>query len=825
MLTGFFQKLFDDPELSDGEPQALARNVVSDLLPYRFYDAQNGDLYFNVNSTGFLIEVQPVIGSADPAATLHNVLNQAPNDSTIQFINWTSPNIDRQLLDWSACRFAGDDLVRRMAEKRIDHLYAKRYGDTHSIKAIPHHRRLFVAGWLDGEASMMQRKELQNLRRALYAVFGGEQNTRLIRPAEFLHLMGEIMHIGSVTRLSELAYNDQEPLNYQLPGVGIRVNRCSLGLMGEPAMSVASASVRRYPREFNFQLGSALNGIPEKVADRAHGPVLTTFTMRVRSKASATGDLMKKRAGLQHTASTQFARFSPHLAEKIQEYESINDQIEAGEKLLDTTLIVNAYALGGPDDARVALAQIQNIYRQVGLVTENDTFVQLPMFLSSLPFNVCGARMLDLKKLQRMKILKAAAASALAPLHGEWTGSGTGRGVLLLGRQGQISEWDNFASSGNYNVSVVGKSGAGKSVFMQELITSIYASGGKVVVIDDGYSFKTTVEILGGNFVVFDGSRDIRLNPFSMVSVHDMAKPEYRADAIELITRIIASMAALGASTHSRVEELEEGHISRVVGQIWDEKGPEAEVTDVWYALNEIARIDPRMSDVVVKLEAFTTKGAYGRYFKGPANLQLDGDFTVFELSDIKAQKVLQDVVLQLIMFLGTELMYKTDRSVPVAILIDEAWDLLHSHATAKFIEGVVRRARKYTGALITGTQSIDDYYHNVAATVCFQNSDWTVCLAQKPETIDRLQSDTRLAVNGHVAAQLKTLRSERGAFSEMGIKGPDGWVFSRLMLDQFSLAVYSSKGSTVEKIRRLKEQGYTTVEAIEQLVQEGGVE
>ncbi len=825
MFAKLIKQLFDDPDLSDSAPQVLAKDVVSDLLPYRMYNAQTGDLYFNVNSTGFLIEVQPVVGSPDAAATLHNVLNQAPNDSSLQFINWTSPNIDRQLLDWSARRFAGDDLVRRMAEKRIDHLYNRRYGDTHSVKAIPHHRRLFVAGWIDGEASLSQRKELQNLRRALYSVFGGEHNTRLIRPTEFLRLMGEILHIGGVTRLNELEYNDQDPLNYQLPGAGILVNRDSLGLMGEPAMSVASASVRRYPREFHFQLGSALNGIPEKVADRAHGPVLTSFTVRVRSKSSATGELTKKRAGLQHTASTQFAKFSPNLSEKMQEFEELNEQIEAGEKLLDTVFIVNAYSLGGSEDARMALSQMQNIYRQVGLVTENDTFVQLPMFLSSLPFNVCGARMQDLKKLQRMKILKAQSASTLAPLHGEWTGSATGRGVLLLGRQGQISEWDNFDSNGNYNVSVVGKSGAGKSVFMQELITSIYAAGGKVVVIDDGYSFKTTVEILGGNFVVFDGSREIKLNPFSMVSAHDMEKPEYRADAIELITRIVSSMAALGDAKLSRVEELEEGYISRVVAELWDEKGSQAEVTDVWLALTEIAKIDDRMSDVVVKLQAFTTDGAYGRYFTGPANLRVDGDFTVFELSDIKAQKLLQDVVLQLIMFLGTELMYKTDRSVPVAILIDEAWDLLHSHATAKFIEGVVRRARKYTGSLITGTQSIDDYYHNVAATVCFQNSDWTVCLAQKPETIDRLQNDSRLAVNGHIAAQLKTLRSEKGAFSEMGIKGPDGWVFSRLLLDPFSLAVYSSKGSTVEKIRRLREQGYTTVEAIEQLVQEGGVE
>ncbi len=46
---------------------------------------------------------------------------------------------------------------------------------------------------------------------------------------------------------------------------------------------------------------------------------------------------------------------------------------------------------------------------------------------------------------------------------------------------------------------------------------------------------------------------------------------------------------------------------------------------------------------------------------------------------------------------------------------------------TANFLEGVVRRARKYTGSLITGTQSLMDYYNNPAALVCLENSDWTV--------------------------------------------------------------------------------------------------
>lgn len=155
--------------------------------------------------------------------------------------------------------------------------------------------------------------------------------------------------------------------------------------------------------------------------------------------------------------------------------------------------------------------------------------------------------------------------------------------------------------------------------------------------------------------------------------------------------------------------------------------------------------------------------------------------------------------------------------------MIDEAWDLLKSEATARFIEALVRRARKYNAALITGTQSFRDYEENAAARVCLENSDWTVVMAQKPETLDLLAQEKRLAVNASVLAQLKSISPVQGLYSEMAIKGPEGWIFGRLLLDPFSLAMFSSRGETVERIRRLRDQfGLSTADAIRQVAREG---
>jgi conjugal transfer ATP-binding protein TraC len=817
-LTQLFAGLFDDPDWSDREPQPLAEDVVSDLLPWRLFDPKR-EFYINAGTMGFMLEISPQVGAEEIAASLTSTIqSRAPREATIQILNWTSPDIDEVLLDWAKHRFCHGELIAEMATSRLAHLRAARFGTTHPVKAIPHRRRVFLAAWIDGAPDLTAERELDEFRRALLPVFG-EGGTRPVPPQVFLKLLSEICHAG--TRGAP-EYTPDQPLNHQLPGAGLQVRRASLGFQGEPELSVASAAVTRFPKEWASAFGVVLNGMPDNPTHRAHGPVLTSIVMRLRPKDKSLAFLNRQRAGLMHVMGTEFAKWTANLSEKKAEFDGLVAAIEGAERLLECCFLVSAYAKGGDAEARAALSELVKMYRMAGITLGDDTYLQLPLFLSNLPFTASGARMADLRKLQRMRLLKTEAAVGFAPIHGEWLGAGEGKGVLLLGRQGGIFDWDNFRSTGNFNVAVLGKSGAGKSVFMQEFVASIFTRGGRVVVIDDGYSFSNTVELFEGKFVDFEGERVIGINPFSMLSEEAMRAPDYRAEAIEMLTRIMASMAALGKAGPSRVQELEESHIAAAVAKVWDEKGRAGEVGDVHELLKAHAG-DPRMADVLTKMAPFVGEGVYAAYLKGEATIALGDAFTVVELSRIKGQRILQDVVLQIVMFLASELMYRTPRDVPVALVIDEAWDLLKTDATARFIEALVRRARKYNAALITGTQSFRDYEENAAARVCLENSDWTIVMAQKPETLDLLASEKRLAVTPGLLHQLKSIAPVQGLYSEMAIKGPDGWIFGRLLLDAFSLALFSSRGETVERIRRLQaEGGLSRIEAIRQVAAEG---
>ena len=210
-----------------------------------------------------------------------------------------------------------------------------------------------------------------------------------------------------------------------------------------------------------------------------------------------------------------------------------------------------------------------------------------------------------------------------------------------------------------------------------------------------------------------------------------------------------------------------------------------------------------------------------GRLFAGSNVPDLENAMTVFELAELKGRGDVQAVVLMLVVFLATQRMYHGPRTRAKAIVIDEAWDLLSGEDSKAFLEGAARRARKYRGALVTGTQSVNDYYANPAARAAWENSDWVIFLAQKDESVELLKSEKRIHCDPGMERALKSLTTADGRYAELVLHGPDGWRVARLVLDAWSVALFSSRGPAFAAVERLKAEGLSTVEAIDRLAGE----
>lgn len=824
-IGDFLKNLFVDEGVQAPSEQLLEHDALADLLPYCVYD-DDDMLYHNQDTTGFILEIDPQTRGHEIMANVHSAILQSfPSVGGFQVVSWTSPDITAHLGAWSRERVVGNEISEEVAAARGEFLLNKAFGTEHVIKDVPHNKRVFFCAWVEGDdPSYSVKASLREFRTNLESALLLRPGQGL-SPSQLITVLREILCSESWGSIDGISYDSERPLNVQVPQSPLTVHPDFMEVVGDRNVSITGATVQRYPREWYSDLGHLFFGEPEKITDRPHGPVLMSLTGQSIPHQKAGQSILSKQASMEHSAKTGMNKFTHDFKGKQDEYNQLAQEVETGERLFDTVFSVFSYTEGDGTDAKSAGKEIEKIFRQVGMPLRHEKFLQLPVFLAAMPLGANKKYIEKLKHLSRTRLMKAKVMTTIAPVHGEFKGNSAGSGMLLTGRQGQIFTWDNFQSTGNYNVSVVGKSGAGKSVFMQDMVNCIVANGGRALVIDDGYSFENSCKIQGGTHISFDGSQQLRLNPFSLFDEEQMKLQEYKTDAIELVVNIVASMAQLGEDTLTRVKGIEEEAIRGSINYVWDEKGPKGDISDVLADLQDEAKNEPRLRDVCAKIQNFARGGIYGDYFHGPANISLDSNLTVVELSDIKGIPVLEQVVLQMIMFLGTELMYKTDRSEPVVILIDEAWDLLKGPTTAKFLEGVVRRARKYTGSLVTGTQSIQDYYDNPAAGVCLENSDFNIFLAQKPATIDRLLEEKKLGVGQGVAKRLKSLQSVKGQFSELAIRGPEGWAFGRLALDPLSLAIYSSKGSTVVAIRKRQQQGMTLAEALRDVVASGEVQ
>jgi conjugal transfer ATP-binding protein TraC len=217
-------------------------------------------------------------------------------------------------------------------------------------------------------------------------------------------------------------------------------------------------------------------------------------------------------------------------------------------------------------------------------------------------------------------------------------------------------------------------------------------------------------------------------------------------------------------------------------------------------------------------MSPFLTGGTYGRFFEGACSIDLSAGLTVFELSDLSSKPELRSVALTALMFLTLRVMRDLDRSVPKLTMIDEAWQLLGGGQMGQAIETYARTCRKYGGSLITATQSLNDFYKSEGSLAALENSDWSIVLQQKEETINDLAKHQRFEMDHYTESLLRSLKRNGTEYSDVLIKGPETLAVGRLVLDPYSATLYSSSPRVFSEIEDKVRGGLALPDAIERV-------
>ncbi len=804
-------------------------------LPYRSFDPKT-NIFYNAGSHGFVVEATPMVGASERTGEIMTqFLSEAvPAPGSLEFHSWQSPRVGGRLSQWYMPRYAAAGIYERMAKHRTEYLQNGVWSSLSSSSPMHLRNHRLLIAYATPETSRVTNEEITATLDALLAMLESiSVHARAIDPAGLIGWIDDIISPTTAPGDDTIAYNPFDPIADQAVRQDLEMkiepdrvllrterfrptgrtvdNAPEIGEIYPDVFDVRSFSVRNLPPRWAPWDSAKLIG--DIFADKLRFPCPVSTNLLIdfpdaEAEAQRAGRKFLRTTSL---ADSKSARLLPQLKDQSAEWQHVRDELRQGRRLLQVFYSVTAFSPMGKGDANERV--LKSIYRSAGWDLLDDRYLQVQGLLAAMPMTMSNGLSYDLRNMKRMRTMLSTTAGNLAPMQGEYLGGHIPH-LMLIGRRGQPFYWSPFENSaGNHNVAVFGKSGSGKSVALQELCAALCGAGSKVVVIDDGRSFEHSAKLQNGAFVEFTMSSGFCINPFSMIDpVQAENDEDYLLDCLAMLKSIISQMAR-----HiDKLNDTERGLIDGAVNHVWSTSGRQGSIDEVIEALNGAGTDLSR--DLGIAMRPFSSAGTYGRFFLGEVSFQLKADLTVFELSDLSSREELRSVVLTAIMFLASQMMRKVDRSIPKALLLDEAWQMLKGGSMADFIEAYARTCRKYGASLVTATQSLNDYYKSDGSKAALENSDWFVILQQKEETIADFKKHDRFEMDDHTDALLRSLKRQGREYSDILIKGPDMLATGRLVLDPYSATVFSSSPQTFADIKSLMAQGLTMEAAIERI-------
>jgi len=814
---------------------------ITELLPYRDYDEELR-VYKNNKSCGFVIEMAPIIGADENVVkTITGLVTDGlPKGTSIQITSWGSRFYGPILERWVKPRLEKGGIHAEIARERVEYLSKAAWSPlSPKTNMVLRNFRTVISVGFAGQLTTARADELLAIRQNLLGTLEGMNVAAInLEPSELMSIVDEWWNadeddhrdpdyandendkptarslIPDYLFPKKFEWDPERPIHAQLASGGIRVKAESSRVKLGEHHEARSFTVVGFPEYWAQWMSERLIGHPLNTYQTLKSPYRITLSFRVLDQVSETNNADLKAMKATKDVTDGGATYRPKLNRERKDWQFVADKLKSGQRMVLGIMTVDLIARSSQaNDAERAL---RNLFTSQGWKLERERYVQLPMWLAGFPFTIAEGLMNDLEGLQRTRKLVSWTVANIAPFQGEYKGTRRPH-LMLIGRRGQPMTWSPFDNqSGNYNVAVVGKSGAGKSFLLQDLSEGIVADNGRVRIIDDGRSFEKGARMQGGDIIEFSGKNSPEINPFAMISERATREDDkYAVEAQNFLNLVIAQMVkSSGVAT-----DWERGIIAEYTQVEWANNGNGGTPDGVYRRLSEAA--DGRIKDLGSMMSPFSKDGMFGRFVNKGATIDLSNPLVLFELSDIKGWKEFQSIVLLLCMFSISEEMYRLPRDIMKALFIDEAWDLLHGKGSGDFIEGFVRRCRKYFGSLITGTQSVDDYMKTPAAQASFTNSDYFLLLQQKPESILALKNSGRVDMNERIETMLRSVKVLNNEYSEVAIKGPDIFHVGRLVVDPVSIATYSSKGTEYEQVQRMLDKGMPMMDAVREMADE----
>jgi len=302
--------------------------------------------------------------------------------------------------------------------------------------------------------------------------------------------------------------------------------------------------------------------------------------------------------------------------------------------------------------------------------------------------------------------------------------------------------YDRFKSE-NANMTVFAKSGSGKSFAIKLEILRSLMLWTNVIVIDPENEYKALIDQVWGSYLDVSLNSNQRINPFDLpvwLKDHDEKSWDLLRSAIISLLWLMNLM--LGKMTPGE-DWIMEKALMTTYSLKWitlSDDNIEWKEIPIMKDLQDVLETMDWWITLVQRMEKYTT-WIFSWIFSQRTNIDLDEWLQVFSVRD------LDDILRPTSMYVILNHIWNKVRSSnrKRLLVIDEAWNIMQHEDSAKFLFGLVKRARKYNLWITTITQDIEDFIASPYWKPILTNSSIQLLLKQSSASINVLQDVYKL--------------------------------------------------------------------------------
>ncbi len=420
---------------------------------------------------------------------------------------------------------------------------------------------------------------------------------------------------------------------------------------------------------------------------------------------------------------------NPELETAVQDIESLRDVLQRGEmRIFQFGLYFTLYGKT-EDELNTITEQLESALGGM-LIYTKQTLLQMEQgFTSTTPMAI--------DELKVMRNLDTASLSTTFPFTSATLSSNDGILYGLNRHNNSLVLFDRFNLE-NANSVVFAKAGAGKSYAVKiEALRSLML-GTDVIVIDPENEYKALCEAVGGSYLNISLNSDKRINPFDLPKAGKQVQSG--ASGEDILRSNVTMLHGFVALLLGGVSPEEDAVLEKALYETYALKDITADPESQGNTpplLSDLQAVLANMTgteSMVTKLSKYT-EGSFKGLFDQPTNFELDKGFIVFSVRDL--EESLRPIGMYLILnYVWQKIRFDIRKRI---MIIDEAWWMMQSEDSAKFLFALAKRARKYYLGLTIVTQDVEDFLDSKYGRTVVNNSSLQILLKQSTAAIEKV--------------------------------------------------------------------------------------